>query len=158
MPSGVYPRPSIFVRFEKHYIPEPNSGCWLWTAADTEGEPKFSVEGQTDDAARASWRLYKGAIPTGLQVLHRCDMPLCVNPDHLFLGTQSDNMADMKAKGRGRAPKGEANGKTKLTDREVWELRQLRWYVSQRTLARAYGVSNSTVDHIQARRHRKDGT
>jgi hypothetical protein len=60
-------------------------------------------ESEYEYAARTSWRLYKGPIPEGLRPLHKCDVSLCVNPDHLFLGTLSDNMQDMAAKGRARS-------------------------------------------------------
>jgi DNA-binding transcriptional regulator YiaG len=145
-------------RFEAKYVPEPNSGCWLWTAFAAGRrkhiQARFSFEGD-HEAARASWRLHKGPIPAGLQVLHKCDNALCVNPDHLFLGTQLDNIRDMVAKGRARSPRSTANGNGKLTDQEVWEIRQLRGHISQRQLARAYQISAGHVANIQSGRDRK---
>ena len=89
-------------RFERSYIPEPNSGCWIWlgAVAGRDDRPRFRENGIQVYASYTSWRQYKGEVPAGLQILHRCDNPLCVNPDHLFLGTQQDNVQDMVAKGR----------------------------------------------------------
>ena len=84
-------------RFEQKYVPEPNSGCWLWVSTHSRGRAMIWEPPMTT-AARVSWQLHKGQIPMGLQVLHRCDTPMCVNPEHLFLGTRSDNMWDMSAK------------------------------------------------------------
>lgn len=92
---------TLLQRFEANYIPEPNSGCWIWLGP-INSEPRATVHylGRQDQAARVSYALYRGAIPQGMCVCHFCDTPLCVNPDHLWLGTRSDNMRDMYAKGR----------------------------------------------------------
>lgn len=93
-------------RFEAKYIPEPNSGCWLWLGpvkiGRRQGYGQFTLEGKTVGAHRAAWRLFRGTIPDGLFVCHKCDVRTCVNPDHLFLGTHVDNMVDMESKGRGK--------------------------------------------------------
>jgi len=79
--------------------------CWLWTAATNEkGYGIFGVRKFTDKAPRISWRLTRGPIPEKLFVLHHCDNPLCVNPDHLFLGTNNDNVRDMFNKKRNSPP------------------------------------------------------
>jgi hypothetical protein len=77
-------------------------GCWIWTDTPaSDGYGKFQASsGKTERAHRASWRIHKGEIQQGLYCLHKCDHPLCVNPDHLFLGTQADNIKDMISKGR----------------------------------------------------------
>lgn len=83
---------------------EKGPDCWVWkgSAHVTRGHLRgqISVNGRLTMASRASWILHWGEIPAGMFVLHRCDRPICVNPDHLFLGTQSDNMRDCAAKGR----------------------------------------------------------
>lgn len=95
-------RPTVQQRFEDKFVPDPNSGCWLWTASvGGGGYGKFGGKGRTpQDAHRASWQMYRGEIPAGLMVLHRCDVRCCVNPNHLFLGTAKENTHDMMAKGR----------------------------------------------------------
>lgn len=90
----------ILLRFESKYIPEPNSGCWLWTGnCYPNGYGQISINYKSCLAHRYSWTVKYGAIPDGLWVLHRCDVKKCVNPDHLFLGTNSDNQKDAIAKG-----------------------------------------------------------
>lgn len=80
--------------------------CWEWTRGrDPHGYGRFATP-NSDLAHRASWELHNGPIPAGLNVLHHCDNPPCVNPRHLFLGTQKDNVDDMVAKGRARKPRG----------------------------------------------------
>lgn len=111
-------------RFEDKFSPEPNSGCWIWMGACQRRYGKFRLNGNGNMRAhRASWVMYRGDIPKGQDVLHRCDVPLCVNPDHLFLGNQSTNMADMNQKGR--QAKGETNGISKLTEDQVHYLKSL---------------------------------
>ena len=91
----------ILARFDRLCIPEPNSGCWLWLGAlHVFGYGKFGLHEKIYHAHRIAWQLLRGRISSGLQVLHKCDNPSCVNPDHLFLGTQKDNIHDMWQKGR----------------------------------------------------------
>lgn len=87
--------------FEHKFIPEPNTGCWLWTASlCRDGYGNFYDGKRVIGAHRFSWQTYKGEIPEGLHILHKCDTPACVNPDHLSLGTHRDNMNDSLLKGR----------------------------------------------------------
>lgn len=75
--------------------------CWLWTAAiDRYGYGQFQFEGSMKGAHRVSWRLFRGCIPAGMLVCHKCDITCCVNPEHLFTGTQVDNINDALLKGR----------------------------------------------------------
>ena len=80
--------------------------CWLWGASlFTCGYGRFFLKGKREYAHRIAWVIANGNIPEALNVLHKCDNPRCVNPNHLFLGTHNDNMKDMAAKGRGNGPK-----------------------------------------------------
>jgi hypothetical protein len=96
---------TIRERFGQSYIPVTESGCWLWeksTANCGYGKIRYGDNSKTTHAHRVSYELYKGDIPKGFSVLHRCDVPCCVNPEHLFIGTPQHNMDDMMIKGRGR--------------------------------------------------------
>ena len=93
----------LLVRFEEKIIRDPNSGCWLFDSSpNPNGYGQISINLKPKLAHRAAWELYVGEIPDGLNVCHKCDTPLCVRPDHLFLGTQMDNLRDASSKGRTR--------------------------------------------------------
>jgi hypothetical protein len=114
-------------------------------ASYTNGYGMFNVStGHPVPAHRFSYALAHGAIPVGLSVLHRCDVPKCIRPDHLWLGTHTENMAEMVAKGRSTF--GERNAGAKLTGAQVGAIRQ-RWSegVTQTQLATEYDVSQSLI-------------
>jgi len=132
-------------------IPEPNTGCALWAMScfyNGYGQTKHPRTHRVMGAHRLSWELSNGPIPTGLQVCHKCDVPSCVNPDHLFLGTPKDNMADRGRKGRQHRPMGELQGSHKLTHEQavtiLSEQRPLRLKKANE-LAEAFGI---TVAHV----------
>lgn len=146
MPKGVFERKSLEVRFWEKVSPEPNSGCWLWLGAfDTGGYGHIGINRKMRIAHRVSYEMYKDKIPEGQNVCHSCDNRACVNPDHLFLGTHQENMADRNIKGR--QSKGSTHGPAKLTEAKVVEIRSAKG-VSQRALAAQYGVSRSAVVDI----------
>lgn len=100
---------------------------------------------------RISFEKHRGPIPEGILVCHTCDNRACVNPQHLFLGTNSDNMADMVAKGRQNKLKGSAHGRAKLLESDVIAIRSSRG-TSRRDLAERYGMSRGSIDDIMNRR------
>src|SRR5208282_854629 len=115
----------------------PESGCWIWMGSiNSSGYGNASHNRKTIRAHRLSWTLFNGLIPDGLWVLHKCDVPSCVNPSHLFLGTAGDNTQDALSKGR--MAYGERHGLTKLTTDLVIEIR--RRYTSGES-PRAIGAS-----------------
>jgi hypothetical protein len=107
-------------------------------------------EGKKEGAHRVSYRLHKGEIPDGMHVLHTCDNMLCVNPDHLFLGTPQDNMADRDRKGRN--PRGTEQGMSKLNDQSVREIRAryAAGGIFQHELAEMYGVCKQLIQLVCA--------
>lgn len=117
-------------RFESKIEYEPNSGCWLWSACARRGANSpghthgmFFYSGKSLFAHRFSYMLYIGSIPPGGQVNHTCHVPECVNPRHLYLGTQKDNMCDRKK--AGNQPRGALVNKSDLTDADVIKIRDL---------------------------------
>lgn len=90
--SGPWLGRTLLERFEQKYIPEPNSGCWFWVGSLThDGYPRIKVAGKSIGGHRVSFELFKGPIAEGLEVDHRCNMPCCVNPDHLDAVTPLEN-------------------------------------------------------------------
>lgn len=131
-------------RFESFALPEPNSGCWLWTSSVIKsGYGTIWADGGPQRAHRISWELHRGPIPPGLDVLHRCDVRCCVNPDHLWLGTDVDNQRDCIAKGRRHSCRGVAHHKNKLTEQQVLAIRADSRGCKR--LSRQYGVSTNTI-------------
>lgn len=146
------------------------TGCWIWLGTRSTcrmGYGQMSINDKARRVHRVVYELKAGAIPKGKFVCHDCDTPLCCNPEHLFLGTHRDNMADMTQKGRqatglrnGRFTKpeqtarGARNGRSKLTEQSVREIRRryAAGSVRQKDLAAEFGVGVSTIGDIVKRK------
>ena len=135
-------------RLEDKSVRLPWSGCVIWMGDCYPTEyGRISYLGRNHTTHRLAWQLAKGPIPNGLFLLHHCDVRQCMNLEHLFLGTQADNMADMQSKGRGA--KGEINGNSRLTIGQAKEIRHRTIKgESQRKLAREFNVGKSTVARV----------
>lgn len=144
MPTGHYTRKvrSFWARVE---IQRDGKECWLWIGPKNRKGYGTCASGQTH---RVAYRLMFGDIPLGLHVCHKCDVPACVRPNHLFTGTDADNKADMRAKGR--APAGEGQGSCKLTEVKVLSIKQMyrAGGVSHKDLAGRFQVNQSTISRI----------
>jgi len=136
------------------------NGCWLWTASTAGtfggGYGQFWYNGRNHFAHRFSWIIKNGLIPEGLQVHHNCpggDNPLCVNPDHLWLGTQQDNMDDKVSKGRQSCLKGEKHCNAMLTELDILEIRDMydNQKIVQSSIADIFGVSHTHISRIVRR-------
>jgi hypothetical protein len=139
-------------------IPEPNSGCHLWLGyMHSTGYGYMMFRKNATGAHRVSWLAHRGPIPAGMHVCHKCDNRLCVNPDHLFLGTNAENTADKMAKGRYRRgtnmpphKPGESNGASVLSEAQAREI--LTISEPARIIAVRFGVCINTVYNIRAGR------
>jgi DNA-binding transcriptional regulator YiaG len=135
--------------FWSKVIKRDSDHCWLWQGyRGTDGYGAFRFDHITRLAHRVAYELAVGPIPDGLWVLHRCDRTACVRPDHLFLGNNADNMADMVAKGR--SLHGTRSPRAKLTEQSVEAIREIQksGAMTQRKLAVLFGVSKSTISEI----------
>lgn len=121
--------------------------CWVWQGKEitAAGYARLEMAGQRMAVHRAAYLLFVGSIPVSLSVLHRCDNKLCVRPDHLFLGTQADNVHD--AMGKDRHCAGERHGMAKLTAADVRRIRAS--HLQKRTLGMIFGVSPKHIYHIR---------
>lgn len=150
-------------------VPVTESGCWLWIGAWTgDGYGNAYWKGRNVGAHRAVFELLSGGIPAGMVLCHKCDTPACVNPSHLFIGTQADNMADAKAKSRvalGKRngmfaykwPKGERHHNSKFPDSIVLEVRRrVSEGERQKDVAADLGLSTSIVSCYVKGQRRKE--
>ena len=137
-------------------VTKTEAGCWEYGGAkDKWGYTHVGIKGKRTQAHRYSYEYHKGPIAPGLQVMHSCDNPACVNPDHLSLGTNSDNRQDAARKGR--MLRGQRHKKAQLTDEQVRQIREEYVFVHRRKtnqpeLAKKYGVSVGAINHIVNRR------
>jgi hypothetical protein len=151
---------NIEQRFMNKVNKNVDTGCWEWVACTDEcGYGEFKIDGNSRHAHRVSWELFIGEIPEKMEVCHTCDNPPCVNPDHLFLGTHKENMADMVKKGRyvkGKIYKGiesfhrgSLSPCAKLTEDNVIEIvNRVDNGEAMYSLAKEFGVSYNTIRQI----------
>ncbi len=135
--------------FLKRLSPEPNTGGWLWTGDGKEdGYGRMKFNGEMVYAHRLAFELFKGPLD-GRQALHRCDNRACVNPDHLFSGTNTENRQDMVDKNR--QARGERHPNARLSNDQVVHIKTLlgTGVLKQKTIAALFGVSHKTVSNIQ---------
>jgi hypothetical protein len=145
MPSYV----PVSVRLERSVIKDPNSGCWLWTKGMCwRGYGRIGINQKTYLAHRVSYELHIGGSVGDLCVLHKCDTPSCINPDHLYAGTRQDNSNDQVS--RGRQTSGVRNYHAKLTDEIVLKIRAATG--THRAIAAEFSVSHPTVTYIKTRK------
>lgn len=146
---------------EGHHLPlsekffmrvEKTDSCWNWVGPTRKGYGSIWVDGKNVRVHRASWVLKFGEIPSGLLVLHKCDNPSCVNPDHLYIGTQKDNMKDKVDRNRcaHRDNKGEHSGRAVLTNEMILAIRSDTRM--NKDIADSYSVDKSTISDIKRRK------
>lgn len=126
-------------------VPEPNSGCWLWTASSTKHPTHpygmIGFKGKVRIAHRVAYECWVGPIPQGMHVCHKCDVTLCINPDHLFAGTRLDNMRDASIKGRA------ARKQQKLSPEMVRRIRSEKRPLKE--WGQITGASIQAINHVQ---------
>ena len=152
-------RKTLHERFHEKYRICPESECWIWEASTVgNGYGQIRVHGRLVLAHRLSFELHKEPIPEndsyhGMCVLHKCDTPRCVNPDHLLLGTHEDNVDDMMQKGRHKVVMGSAHVNAKLTEEQALEIFHAEG--DQKEIAARYGVTQAAVSLIKRKKNWK---
>lgn len=112
---------------------------------------QITVNKRSEAVHRVVWTIYRGPIPRGMYVCHSCDNPICINPNHLFLGLCSDNIRDCVAKGRNNKPKGELNHECRLTSKQVLLIRFLEGKKTRKQIAAKFKISTNHVGAIVRR-------
>jgi HNH endonuclease len=152
MPAGIYKRKSLEDRFWSNVNKNGpiiiDTKCWEWTAGlKDNGYGQTSLNKKKFHTHRLSWEMHNGPIPENLQINHRCNNRKCVNPEHLILGTQQENVSYMNFQGRHAL--GQDTGMAVLTEAQVKDIRQkYRDGVRNCELCREYKVSNSTIHRV----------
>lgn len=178
---GLFPLPATMKTLEERFWTRVNKSgpiqehaihlgnCWEWTGSFHKNGYGQFLRLENSKAHRFSWRIHKGKIPDGLHVCHKCDNRKCVRPDHLFIGTISDNAKDCAKKGRNgmqtnpqksklcgnsfQRARGESNGLSKLTEAQVIEiLKTERSVIQNRDFADRFGVSVETIRNVYLRK------
>ena len=140
-------------RFNRYVMIGEGEDCWEWTGSkNKQGYGTIRYNGKGSFAHRMSYEIYKGDIPDGMHVMHKCDNPSCVNPNHLTVGTHIDNMGDMAKKDRSPKMRGELNGNHKLTKEQVIDIRKFQGKCTAQSAADMFNVSKKTILNIWHRR------
>jgi len=148
-----YKRKTMMERFYDKIDLIPFSTCWYWSGyLDKNGYGSLKINKSTKRAHRISYEIHKEPIPSGLIVMHSCDTPTCVNPDHLLVGTYAENSADMVKKGRSNSARGERSGSSKLKEKDIIEIRDLLNVIPKNKIAALYGVNRGVIYKIMTRR------
>lgn len=141
----------IIPRFHLKHFQNRTTGCWEWLGyTDKDGYGTFQINRKPYRAHRIAWEIRFGKIPKNKLVLHACDTPCCVNPDHLFLGTQADNIADKMKKQRHKYQIGSNCHSAKLIETDVLAIRKDAR--KHKIIAQEYGIHPSTVSQIKSRK------
>lgn len=141
-------------RFNTKWEPIPESGCWIWIGCmfQRTGYGQFHYKHHPYRAHRVSYIIHKGQIPEGMLVLHKCDVPCCVNPEHLYLGTHQDNANDMMRRGRNTPTVGEKHPNHRLKEKDIREIRKkYENGVNIMKLSNEYGVAFQHIYRIVTR-------
>jgi len=137
--------------FEK-YVIRNEDGCWGWKGCLSKkyGSLQYGGKYKSISAHRASWLIHKGEIPEDLFICHTCDNPVCTKPEHLFLGTPTDNVLDMIKKGRNKPTRGEKSASAKLNEAQVIQIKELlEQNESMTQIAKKFGVHIVTIHDIK---------
>lgn len=127
---------------------DPATGCWVCRDVTTHGYGQIKINLKSWRAHRAAWVAFRGPIPKGIYVLHKCDNPPCCNPRHLFLGTNTDNVRDMIRKGRCRPPRGSKHGNARLVETDIPRILKLVKRLPRKEVALRYEVTTQAVTDI----------
>lgn len=149
---GVGARMNQVDRFMRQVVPIPIAGCWMWSGAinGREGYGQIMFDGRRQGAHRVAVQIFKGPIPDGMFVLHHCDTPGCVNPEHLYVGSLSDNSSDRERRGRGADNRGSKSPKALLTEEAARHI--LTSTEKPKVLAERFGVHPETIYTVLKRR------
>lgn len=137
--------------FKYIIIPENDNDCMKWNGyINPSGYGKLCHNWKSYRASRLSYQIFIGKIPENMEVCHKCDNTTCVNPNHLFIGTHTDNMRDMSKKGRQNILRGEQKKLSKLKEKDIVEIRiKLKEGLTQKEIGKIYGVDATIIGDIK---------